>query len=319
MALVVCCPCGNPLDCDQLDLVVTVNCPLCRRELTLEVEDPAGRARRAILTVMEGPFWVGEKFIVPVGVELRIGKATGNWLALDCESLADVHCRLRLGTDGAFELEDGKSAAGTWIGKQRVARGKVLPKQSFRTGDFRFRFDITSPDGTTVIAAPGGGIAVDESSFLPVMKEVKGRHDPLKWFSVNRFLIARTFMTTFAVLIAAYHFLFTLQKTESSRPWLVATGVGAVVMVLFTLAGRRVALVHKHMKYGSLGVLVGFAIIDMIFTMHVPAISCLAMAACLTLLIMRVPSGTLGLLGTTAGLCSLTVLFTGLYGMIVGS
>ncbi|RIK66238.1 MAG: hypothetical protein DCC65_10525 [Planctomycetota bacterium] len=312
MALVVCCPCGNPIECEQLDLVVTVNCPLCRQELTLEMEDATGRTRRAILTVLEGPFWVGEKFIVPVGVDLRIGKASGNWLALDCESLDDVHCRARLAPDGSFDVADGQSRTGTWIGKQRVARGKVLPKQSFRVGDFRLRFDILSPDGTTVIAAAGGVLAPDESSFLPIMKEVKGRHDPLKWFSVNRFLIARAYMTAFAVLIAVYHFLHAQGTTESQRPVLVALGVGVVVLVVFLLAGRRVALVHRFLKYGSLAVLVLFAIIDLAASIPVPAISCLAMAAALTLLIMRVPTGLVALIGATAGLCSITVLCAGL-------
>lgn len=312
MALVVCCPCGNPIDCDQLDLVVTVNCPLCRKELTLEIEDSAGRSSRGVLTVMEGPFWVGEQFVVPVGLELRIGKASGNWLSLDADGLSNIHCRLHMGADGTVILEDTKSESGTWINKQRIARGKLASRQSFRAGEFRFRLDIQSSDGTTVVAAPGAAAALDESAFLPVMREVKDTRDPLRWFSINRFVIARTFMLSFAVLMGLFHICAIRLNTDSTRPWLVASLTGIGIASVFLVAGRRVALAHKYLKYASLSVLVGFAILDLTWTMPVPAIACFAMAACLTVLIMRVPGGVLAMIGTTVGLCSVTVLLTGL-------
>ncbi|GMU32830.1 MAG: FHA domain-containing protein [Planctomycetia bacterium] len=318
MALVVCCPCGNPLDCDQLDLVVTVNCPLCKKELTLELEDSAGRSSRAVLTVMEGPFWVGEQFIMPVGHELRIGKAIGNWLALDAEGLSQIHCRLNLGENGTVILEDAKSESGTWINKQRIERGKLGTKQSFRAGEFRFRLDIQSSDGTTVVAAPGAAMPLDESAFLPVMREVKDRRNPLRWFSINRFMIARSFMTAFAILMGLFH-LFEIHRTsDSSRPWLVGIAYGVGIAGIFLLSGRRVALAHKHLKYGSLAVLVLFAILDLAWSMPVPAIAGFAMAACVTVLILRIPGGALALIGTTVGVCSVTILVTGL-AMTAGS
>ena len=313
MALVVCCPCGNPIDCDQLDLVVTVNCPLCKRELTLEIEDSVGRSSRAVLTVMEGPFWVGEQSLIPVGHELRIGKASGNWLSLDADGLSTVHCKLHMSPNGAVILEDAKSESGTWINKQRVARGKLGTRQSFRAGEFRFRLDVQSSDGTTVVAAPGTAAPLDSSAFLPVMREVKDTRNPLRWFSINRFLIARTFMTVFAALMGLFHLFQVRSTTDASRPWLVAAGYGVVIAVVFVLAGRRVALAHRHLKYGSLAVLVLFAIVDLSWRMPVPAIACFAMAACLTLLIMRVPGGALALVGTSVGLCSVTTLLTGVY------
>ncbi len=314
MALVVCCPCGNPVDCDQLELVVTVNCPLCKRELVLELEDASGRSSRAILTVMEGPFWVGEQFILPVGVELRIGKATGNWLSLDHDTLANVHARLQLAPDGSVVLEDGKSEQGTWIGKHRIARGKLAPRQSFRTGEFRFRLDLQSSDGTTVAAVPGvtGGSGVlDESGFLPVMREVKDTRNPLRWFSVNRFIIARWYMLVFAILMGVYHFLSIKQSTESSRALLTSSLSAGVVLAILILAGQRVTLAHRHLKYASLAVLILLAVVDLTWSMPIPAIGCFAMAASMTVLIMRVPSGALALLGTAAGLCSVTVLLSG--------
>lgn len=316
MAQVVCCPCGNPVDCDQLELVVTVSCPHCQRELTIELEDAGGRSTRAILTVMEGPFWIGEQFILPVGVELTIGRASGNWLSLDSETLSPRHCRLHLSPDGMVTVEDGKSEAGTWIGKQRIARGKLLPKQSFRAGEFRFRLDVNSSDGTTVVGAPGAAVPLDESGFLPVMREVKNRRDPLRWFAINRFIIARWYMLVLAILTAAYHFMRFSRSTESSRPLLMGTLGAAAILALFLIAGRRVALAHRHLKYLSLAVLVLLAIVDLSIGLTIPAISCLAMAACLTVLILRVPSGALALIGTIAGLCSVTVILTGTYKLV---
>lgn len=314
MAVVVCCPCGNPLDYDQLELVVTITCPLCKQELTLELEDAAGRSRRAFLTVMEGPLWVGEKFVVPVGLELRIGRATGNWLAMDHDSLAEVHGRMHLQADGTVILEDGKSPTGTWVGKHRIARGKLSSRQSFRMGDFRFRFDLRSSDGATLTAAAQDGSpsgVLDKSGILPVMREVQDRRNPLRWFSVNRFIVARWFMMGFAILMGLYHFLHVQRHTASERAMLHASLSGAGVLALLLLAGQRVTLVHRHLKYGALAMLILLAVADMLWAMPIPAIGCLLMAACMTALILRVPSGGLALAGTTVGLCAVTVLLAG--------
>src|SRR5262245_47695198 len=117
MAQTICCPCGSPIDCDNLELVITVECPRCRKELNLELQadnnSPAGR--RAMLTVMEGPYWVGEQFVLPVGEVLRIGQGTGNWLSLESTSVSDIHCRLQLTPQGAVIVEDHASHSGVWF------------------------------------------------------------------------------------------------------------------------------------------------------------------------------------------------------------
>ena len=114
MALLVSCPCGNPLDCDHLELVVALSCPKCERELTIEAEDDNGRSYHAVLTVVEGPYWVGEQFVMPLGEDLTLGKGQGNWLSLESDVLAEKHCRLRFSPPGGVEIEDLSTESGTW-------------------------------------------------------------------------------------------------------------------------------------------------------------------------------------------------------------
>jgi hypothetical protein len=310
MSQVVCCPCGNPLDCDDLDLVVTLTCPVCTREITIEIEDGSGRTRRALLTVMEGPYWVGEQFVLPVGAELRIGKSPGNWLSLESDELSDFHCRLLLSDKGSVILEDHQSKSGTWVGKQRIARGRLAPMQSFRLGEFRFRFDLFSSEGTTIAAAPSPAYA-DASGPLPMMSRVQGEKSPLQWLTSRRYIVARRFVQGFAILTGLYHLFNLHADSQSDRPWLMAAVIAATLVAGILVTGRKMALVHRQMKFASTLLLIILATVDLSIGMPIGAIAALFLAACLVLLILRVPSRGLALFGTMVGLMSVSTMAMG--------
>src|SRR5688572_24255562 len=130
MAYVVCCPCGNPLDCENLDIVVTLACPRCEKEMEIELDGARGQRVRGVLTVMEGPMWVGQRFVIPIGPDLKMGKADDNWLALDGDEVSDHHCQIRLTPQGEVILRDLESNNGTWVGPVRVAQGKLTSGSS---------------------------------------------------------------------------------------------------------------------------------------------------------------------------------------------
>jgi len=290
MALNICCACGFPLECDNLELVVTLSCPQCGRELPIELEVSPTKRYNAILTVTAGPYWIGEQFALPIGVTLAIGKAGGNWLSLESDELSDVHCRLALAPEGHLILEDKASQTGTWVGDQRIVRGKLQRGHSFRVGEFRFRFEFISPEGTTVVAAPVGPVEQSDTDMLPEMKRVHQTGSPITWIVRNRFMIARAFITLAAWLLGVFHACELADVNAGPWPWYWAVAGGCGIIAGLSVAGRRVALTHRHFKYVALGLLVLLALFDVTSGYAEPAIAALMLAACLTLLVMRVPT-----------------------------
>jgi len=308
VAVVVCCPCGNPLDCEHIELVVTLSCPHCNRELTLELEDRSNRCSRALLTVMEGPFWVGEQFLLPVGEDLLIGRSSGNWLSIDSDALSDVHCRLQLSREGSLIVEDRNSATGTWIDAKRIASGRLRHSGSFRAGDFRFRLDLRVADGTTITNA----LALSAGPApMQVVGRVQKTPSRFRWLVTNRYKVARAMLLAFACLAGAYHLVGVPRVSHSDTPWLWASLSGAVVAGSMILCSRRLAMGQHVVSYLTLSALVVLAIVDLIWGLPVAAIAGLALAGGLTLLVMRVPSGSQAILGAIVGAGALLTLFIG--------
>jgi len=305
MALVVCCPCGNPLDCDNLELVVSLTCPRCEREILLELDTGGEQALRMILTVMEGTHWVGERFVMPIGTNLAIGAASGNWLSLDSEDLADVHCRLHVTKQGQVAIEDQNSASGTWIADQRIQRGQLSPQQSLTIGKFRFRLDIQAADG--IEAAPPSTPAESDARPLPIMARVRPFETPGFWLISNRFQVARSLMIASACLMGIYH-TCSLHLLSEDRGWEPRRAVlaGLVILATLLISGLRVTQARRHFKFAAVLVLVLLAAVDVHWTIPVPAIALLLLAACLMLLITRVPSQSTAILAAFLGIASIT-------------
>jgi hypothetical protein len=307
MALVICCPCGNPIDFEHLELVVTLTCPHCKRELDLELENGPVNRRRAVLTVMAGPHWVGERFLMPVGVDLSVGQASGNWISLEDDAVAQIHCRLRLQQDGSVIVEDRQSPTGTWIGNQRIARGKLAPKQSLRIGNFRLRLDYQAVDGSTIVAAPTSSVS-DTSGLLPTMAKVRPRNTPANWLITNRFPFCRTLMLVAAWTLGVYHALALHNAQSMGWRWPVAIAGGLVIVGLFVIAGRQVALAHRQFRFAPLGLFALLAILDLAWGALLPAVVSIGFAACLSIMIIQTPGAALATVGGLTGVLAAIVL-----------
>lgn len=286
MALVICCPCGEPLECDNLDLVVTLSCPKCSREVTLEFDDEHRRRCRAVLTIMEGPHWIGERFVIPVGIALKIGSEMGNWISLEDDKIDKTHCEVRLTPQGSTVIEDAGSIAGTWIGGQRITRGKLADKQSFRIGDFRLRLDYELNDGSARASAPAA--MVDASMPLPNLQNVIKNETAVHWLTTHRYHVARAIITAFAWLTGIYHCCNLY--LDRQWPWYWACAMGLGMLILLADLGRRVALVHPYMNYVSVGILTIFGIVDASMSMPYPAIASFLIAGSMAVLTFRIPT-----------------------------
>lgn len=301
MSFVVCCPCGNPLECDSVELVVSLTCPHCSQELTLEFEDIHGRRCRAVITVMDGPHWVGERFVAPVGKRLSVGSAIGNWLSLDSDSLSNRHCNLCLTGRGNLILEDSGSRSGTWVGKLRVKRAKLEDTQSFRVGGFRLRLDYELSDGSSMGTAVS---PMEESTFhLPQLVAVdKALNSPANWAARNRFRLARWLLTAFAWSAAVYH--FSRLSRDGGWEWYSAGAVGLVIVLAFAELGRRVALVRPSINYVSLVMASMLVVLDCNWQLPLAAVSAFILIVSLVLLAVRPPSPAQAVAGLMIGMTS---------------
>jgi hypothetical protein len=304
MALTVCCPCGNPLDCDHLELVVSLTCPRCNREIALEVQLGPARHAFAILTIMEGPCWVGEQFVMPVGQELLIGKAPGNWLSLESDALSDVHCRLRLSENGRVTLEDLESESGTWIGSQRIVRGRLGSLQSFSAGGFRFRLDMPSPNGTTV-AMPSPAAGPAERQMLPTLTKLTHEGTLPDQLISSRFLWSRRAIITFGWMTGIYHTCSLLHRPGSFFQWPAAVLLGIVIGASLTAAARRVTIGRSYSKYAALTVLLLLIIVDMAWKLPGGAAAALGLGAAVAMLLAGMPSEPLAVTAGAIGFISL--------------
>ncbi|HWL92165.1 MAG TPA: FHA domain-containing protein [Phycisphaerae bacterium] len=306
MALLVCCPCGNPLDCERLDLIVAAECPKCQRDLQIELVDPQRGRYRALITVMEGSFWVGEQFVLPVGQDLIVGTAGGCWLSLESDVVAKKHCRLKVTARGSVQVEDLDSESGTWIGPVRISTGKLKPGESFTVGEYRLRLDLQAVLGGELISSPEA--ARDTSGMLPDLKAVEGARSVVDKLVANRFEVARQFILFFAWVNAVHHAV-ALHAPPHRWEWYWSFIAGACVLTPILLSGKRVALAHRYLKYAAVGVLAAAGVADLAaWNLAYPASAAFVLAAGLPLLMVEEASFPKALLGLLAGVFSIAFL-----------
>lgn len=290
MALVIVCPCGLPLDCENIDLVITASCPRCKRELSLDVESGNAKTRRAVLTLMDGPIWRGEQFVMPVGQQLTIGTGTETWLSLEGEGIEPQHCRLRVSGNGYVVIEDLDTPDGTWIENARIAKGKLLPAHSFRIGEYRFRLDFRSSLGPSRPTSVGGDEIDNPIPASTVFDRWHKEHSPAAALVQQRFGFARIVLTIYAWLAGVYHFLYLHQQAEPRWEGYLALIAGVIIVTALLLTTRLVALVHRHAKYAGILALLVLAVFDLAnLRLNVPAIPSIVLAAAMALGITRTP------------------------------
>ncbi len=299
MALLLCCPCGYPLDCEQLELVVTFQCPKCGRDIQIELSDSQRGRYRALLTVMDGPYWVGERFVLPVGQDLIIGTSGNCWLSLESNTLAMEHCRLKLTQRGAVQIEDLQTEAGTWIGQLRISTGKLKPTDSLTLGEYRLRLDLQDVIGGGIVS---NKLAVEDTSgVLPDLRAVDGARTFIDRLVSNRFGIGRELIVLFAWFCAVYH-VFALHAPPIGWEWYWTVIAGASLMTPLLIAGRKVALVHRLYKFAAIGVLVVIGVVDVAaWALPLPAIGALVLGATMPLLTAEESSPAKAVTGVVIG------------------
>lgn len=300
MALLLCCPCGTPIDAENIDLIVEAVCPRCQRQLNLELEVATGRYQRPILTVMEAvePDWVGERFIVPMGESLSIGTDNGIWLSLASHDLASRHCSLRVSSKGYIVIEDLDTDTGTWIGGARISKGKLRPGQSFRIGEYRFRLDFKSALGTT-----SGGTSDEDESYIEALPDgevarLRHSNSPLDRLVQNRFAIARRCIKLFSALALVYHVV--MLRFHDTHPWELHTALlaGFVVSGSLFASARVVRLLRRNLRFLPILLLVILAVVDIAAWMDpVGCIAAMVMAAGLMLWINNSPAPVVAVIG----------------------
>jgi predicted component of type VI protein secretion system len=90
----------------------------------VEIQGPGGHSQRLHLTSGEGPIY--------------IGRAAGNAIHIEHDSVSRVHCSLALRSTGEVVLCDLGSSNGTWVNGQIVSQGeaRVLgPGDAITVGD----------------------------------------------------------------------------------------------------------------------------------------------------------------------------------------
>jgi hypothetical protein len=306
MSLVVCCPCGNPLDVDRLEMVVSLTCPQCSREFELDVEDGPQRRRRAVLTVVEGTHWVGKKFLIPVETELALGRALGNWLCLEDHRVSNLHCKLRLTARGDAVLEDCKSMNGTWIGEQRIARSPLGGGQDFRVGPFQFRFALC--DVSELIQAESQEAFDDDSRFLPTMRAVGTKPSFSATLVQYRFVLARWMMLAGAWLVALFHTAALPERMGAGWTFSRAGAMSFLFAVGMTLLSRKVTLVDRVMRYAPIGVFAMLSVTDLVLQLTAPAIGLLLISAAMSLLLVQRPRAVSALLAAVTGVAGALVI-----------
>jgi len=307
MAILVCCPCGNPLDCDNLEIVLTLTCPKCGDEISLEIEDAQGARLRAVLTLMEGPHWVGEQFVIPLKSQLTIGVGTDNWLSLESDEIAKSHCRLQLSPDGRVVVEDLATASGTWIGASRIVQGRLKPGESLTLGEYRFRLDLRQALGGA--EAPEPAPAGPTMQPLPDLASVVGVDSVTLRLVQNRFNVSRHLIWAFAWLSAAFHVAAMRIVPIPPWDWYWSAIAGLIPLGVLIAVGRRVTLHHRSLKYVAMAVLPVLAILDAAWLGRpMPPVAAMLLAAALPLLIIRTPSPARAVFGAILGAAALLVM-----------
>jgi len=271
MDLRIPCVCGNGIQCDRLDLIVALPCPVCGREIDVEYLDTERKRRRLTLTVVEGPQMSGQRFVVPIGEDLLIGSTGQRWLRLVDGAVDGVHCRLHATAQGVMLLEDLKSSTGSWIGAARIVTGEIAPGQQLRIGQYSLRLDreeVERPRIANQLRAHR--IQDEQEEQAPRLSRVAAPGFS-RWIISQRFNLARGLTSTFGWLAAWLHFRI------SSPHWGLDPAYSASICiaggVALTWIAGRMSMVRQGWNLAG-AIVPGFlAIIDTALLLLAPTLA----------------------------------------------
>lgn len=311
------CVCGNAIDCDRLEMVVELRCPVCERALTLEFQGPENSRRWAMLTVIEGPHQLGSTFVLPVNEDLILGSENGSWLLLPEGEVAADHCRLRLDRHGVVTVANMGSAQGTWIGQLRVVQGTLQPGQELRLGFYCLRLHYEDVAGAVHAATPSAALGdVPEAVPLVVMKPVEGEETAETWLLRNRYVLARNALLTFGWLLGVFHYAHLRATTD--WPPLFCGIAGVTVVAVLVNAWKRVALASPRWNIAAVVLTLTVAAADGVLKEPLAAVPALLLGGAAALMLIKEPriEHVVGsLLLSLAGLVTVVVGTMQLFGM----
>ena len=291
MGVHVSCACGNAIECDRLDLVVELSCPVCKKPLTLEYTGPGRQRYMALLRIMEGPRLVGDTFVIPVNADLILGSAEGNWLVLPEGEVASDHCRIRMDRHGQVQVFNLGSAQGTWIDNLRIVEGVLEPGHDLRIGFYRLRLEPVTATAVLNVPAPEAPSdePVPEAAPLLVMRPVDADETPLTQIAARRFLLVRgALMGLSWSLLAFYALMLRSLAIQRIADWHEYALPSAGVVVAFALwrYGRRAALAAPRINVASLVLIALLLAVSLFMQQWVMAAGCglLAVAAAIVTL-----------------------------------
>ena len=129
-----------------------------------------------------------------------------------------------------------------------------------------------------------------------------------RWVIRNRFQVSRLLVSVGAWTMGVYHAVAWFPGSTGWGHWSRLVLGAAAITGAMLASGSRVSLAHRQFKYASLAVLLVVAILDLSLQLHGGAIAALCLAACLTILLMRVPPGFLATCSVAVGAAGLIAL-----------
>lgn len=105
------------------------------------------------LIIIDGPER-GRRITVNDGQELLIGRGNASDTRVNDPHMSRVHCKLSC-NKGTADLVDLQSAAGTFVGGERIRHRSLNPGDVFQAGETRIRFQLENAlEATTLVGAP---------------------------------------------------------------------------------------------------------------------------------------------------------------------
>lgn len=274
MATLIPCPCGNSVQCANLDLVVSLPCPSCGRELEVEFVDAQRRRQRLLLVQSDGPRMTAPQFILPINDELLIGSNGQRWMLLPDAQVAGVHCRLRADAAGTVRLEDFNTPAGTWVDDARVVRGELRPGQQLRIGGYAFCLQVEDVEQARVERNTARRERQQAAANPPPPQRIVATSGAARTLTARRFALSRLLTVVFGWVAALYHYGQFGEAMPMEAAYVAALCI--VGGVAFSLIAQRMSLARPGWNLAA-AIVPGFlGIVDTALIQPAPTVAAAA-------------------------------------------
>ncbi len=132
------CPCGHHQPVEPAKLKPQVRCKQCRQALSFR---PSGASPEETFWLAVGGSSGPPRLAVPVplGITLKIGRATDCWLVLPGDDIAEAQVEVTLQPDRRLTVRHLGGDSGTWINRARIISGVLRAEDTLRMGSYLLR------------------------------------------------------------------------------------------------------------------------------------------------------------------------------------